>query len=133
MQNLYALTGMLWFDSGGFAVGRRISIRQPWAKGHAERRRDAPEQSFRGGAAPALAKSAPQWSVGAAIWLWGTRAAYVIHWSGWRGARGWSRVHGVEAARRGGTSPAGACSCREGGLRAKPSNATERGGGDVAH
>ena len=26
-----------------------------------------------------------------------------------------------------------ACSCREGGLRAKPFNAKERGGGDVAH
>ena len=59
MQNLRALTGMLWFDSGRFAVGHRIAIRRPWAKGHAGRRRDAPEQSFRGGAVPALAKSAP--------------------------------------------------------------------------
>ena len=58
MQNLRALTGMLWFDSGGFAVGRRISIRRPWAKGHAGRRRDSPEQTSRGGAVPELAKSA---------------------------------------------------------------------------
>ena len=58
MQHLCALTGMFWFDSGGFVVGCRISIRRPWAKGRAGWRRDSPEQSSRGGAAPELAKSA---------------------------------------------------------------------------
>ena len=52
MQNLRALTGMLWFDSGGFAVGRRIAIRRPWAKGHAGRRRDSPEQSSAAASSP---------------------------------------------------------------------------------
>ena len=55
MQNLRALTGMLWFDSGRFAVGHRIAIRRPWAKGHAGRRRDSPATRSRGGALPATA------------------------------------------------------------------------------
>jgi len=35
MQNLRALTGMFWFDLGGFVVGRRIAIRRLRAKGRA--------------------------------------------------------------------------------------------------
>jgi len=33
MQNLSVLTGMFWFDSGGFVVDRRIAIRRLRAKG----------------------------------------------------------------------------------------------------
>ena len=63
------------------------------------------------------------------------------HKSGMRNPLGW--IAGCCGAGRGGLADMGgsaaveqrqrACSCREGGLRAKPSNATERGGGDVAH
>jgi len=42
-------------------------------------------------------------------------------------------AHGVEAARRGGTPPAGASSCRAGGPRAKIASAGGRGGCCVAH
>jgi hypothetical protein len=63
------------------------------------------------------------------------------HKRGMRNPLGW--IAGCSGAGRGGLADMGgsaaveqrrrACSCREGGLRAKPSNATERGGGDVAH
>jgi len=55
MQNLRALTGMFWFDSGGFVVDRRIAIRRLRAKGRAGGGTDRRKQSSRGGARPEMA------------------------------------------------------------------------------
>ena len=55
MQNLRALTGMFWFDSVGFVVGRRIAIRWLQAKGRAGGGADHRKQSSRGGTRPEMA------------------------------------------------------------------------------
>ena len=61
-------------------------------------------------------------------------AVCAIHWGANRDVAGLGEgVSPTGAARRRWNQRRRACSCREGGLRAKPFNAVERGGGDVAH
>ena len=55
MQNLSVLTGMFWFDSGGFVMDRRIAIRRLRAKGRAGGGADHRKQSSRGGTRPEMA------------------------------------------------------------------------------
>ena len=87
MQNLRALTGMLWFDSGGFAVGRRID---PAAMGEGARGAAA---GLAGDAPPRRAASMPctllhplssrhplQWIAHAALITHGQIAVQTDHW-----------------------------------------------------
>ena len=74
MQNLRALTGMFWFDSGGFVVDRRIAIRRLRAKGRAgggaDRRRPSSAAALRG-SSPDLAKLGRPGVKSTRSWVWG--------------------------------------------------------------